>query len=364
MKKYSITQKKTDVLQTTANDCVFVGLDVHKKSIHVAIRINGALRATFVVPAFLPAVCSLLEGMRGSVKKIVYEAGPTGFSLARGLVAHGFSTEVIAPGKTPQPANQGSKSDRLDCVQLAEYAEKGMLKAVCIPTEQEEADRLVCRVRSQLIKKQRRIKQQIKSLLLYFGIVEPQGLQHWSLESIAALRKLELNEQVSYVLHSMLDELQEVKNRVSDVEKQIKAMACSDRHNERFNLLQTHPGVGIVTAMKFQSELFRPERFGNAKRVTNYIGLAPRVRQTGQKRKEGPLQKSGQGDLRALLIEASWRWRHSDPWAAALYERLVHNTGSSQKAIVAVARHLGMNLWQMSVQHQSYKQFCTGGTAA
>jgi transposase len=358
MRNYIIAQKKAKVVQATSEDHVFVGLDVHKKSIHAAVRINGALRATFVIPASFQAVCSLLEGLRAGIKKVVYEAGPTGFSLARQLFAQRFPVEVIAPGKTPQPANQGSKSDRLDCVQLAEYAEKGMLKAVCIPTEQEEADRLLCRMRDQLIKKQRRVKQQIKSLLLYFGIAEPQGLEHWSLASIAQLRKLQQNWQVDYALNSLLDELQEVKNRLADLEKQIKTIANSERHKHHFDLLLSHPGVGTITAMKFLSELFRPQRFASAKRLTNYIGLAPRVRQTGQKRKEGPLQKSGQGDLRTLLIEASWRWRRTDPWAAALYDRLVHNTGSSQKAIVGVARHLGMNLWHMVVRQQSYEQFC------
>jgi transposase len=339
-------------------------LDVHKKSIHMAVRINAALAATAVIPATLLGVIRLLEGLREGIKKIVYEAGPTGFGLARGLVAQGFPVEVIAPGKTPQPANQGSKSDRLDCVHLAEYAEKGMLKRVCVPTEQEEADRLVCRMRDQLIKKQRRIKQQIKSLLLYFGIDEPHGLEHWSLASIGTLRKLKFNQQVSYALNSLLDELEEVKDRIGGVEKQIKTIACGSRHQHCYDILQTHPGVGTITAMKFLTELFRPERFGSAKGLTNYIGLAPRVRQSGPKRKEGPLQKSGQGDLRTLLIEASWRWRHNDPWAAALYDRLVHNTGSSQKAIVGVARHLGVNLWHMVMRQQPYEQLTAGVAAA
>ena len=131
----------------------WIGVDVHKRSYHVALHRADDKTITFTTTASPDAFIKQIQRLNIPVAGVAYEAGPTGFSLARQLLAQGYPIEVIAPGKTPQPANQGSKSDRLDCVQLAEYGQKGMLKAVCIPTEQEEADRLLCRMRDQVIKK-------------------------------------------------------------------------------------------------------------------------------------------------------------------------------------------------------------------
>ena len=273
MKKHTKAKMNRKPLQATKDDHVFVGLDVHKRSIHAGIRINGTLVATFVIPPTVQAVTTLLEGVRDGIRRIVYEAGPSGFGLARGLLKQGFPVDVIAPGKTPQPANQGNKSDRLDCQHLAEYAQKDILRPIAIPTQQEELDRLICRVRDRLVKKQRRIKQQIKSLLLQFGIQEPAGLAHWSMAAVAQLRRLELSWQVAFALNTLLDELDEVKNHISAAETHFKKLAQTNRHKQGFDVLKTHPGVGYITAIKFITEIFRPDRFATANRVANTSGL-------------------------------------------------------------------------------------------
>ena len=102
-------------LVVTAKDSVYVGLDVHKKSVHAAWRLNGREMGTWVMSADVAAVVRSLSRFQPGLKQIVYEAGPTGYGLARALRKAGLPTEVNAPGKTPQPANPDSKSDRLDC---------------------------------------------------------------------------------------------------------------------------------------------------------------------------------------------------------------------------------------------------------
>jgi transposase len=125
------------------------------------------------------AITRSLLPMKPFLKKVVYEAGPTGYGLARALQKAGLPIQVLAPGKIEREPNPGSKTDRLDCRKLAEYAEeKKSLKAVAIPTEEEEADRQVWRLRDQLMTQQRRVKQQIKSLLLQNSLAEPEGLSH------------------------------------------------------------------------------------------------------------------------------------------------------------------------------------------
>ena len=118
------------------------------------------------------------------------EAGPTGFGLVRRLRGAGLKAEVIAPSKIPTMPGPEAKSDRLDCGKLAVFAQKGLLRPVRVPDEQEEADRQVMRLREQLARKLRVIQQQIKALLLQHGIAEPAGLTHWTAASVDALRQL------------------------------------------------------------------------------------------------------------------------------------------------------------------------------
>lgn len=275
MRKHTIERNIRKHLKATTDDQVFVGLDVHKRSIHVAIRINGILVATFVIPASLWAVISILEGIRDGIRRIVYEAGPTGFGLARALRKEGLPIEVVAPGKTPRPTNQGNKSDRLDCRHLAEYAEKDLLRPIVIPTEQQEADRHITRVRDQLIKKQRRTKQQIKSLLLQYGIEEPAGLSHWTQTALMTLRTLKLGTQIKMSLEILLDELEFLLRQVKQVEKYLKELSQTKRHQEAYSRLHTHPGVGDITAMKFVTGGYEPHRFSTPPQVVSYLGLAP-----------------------------------------------------------------------------------------
>ncbi len=84
-------------------------------------------------------------------------------------------------------------------------------------------------------------------------------------------------------------------------------------------------------------------------------GLAPLVRSSGETRREGPLMKTGNTRLRTILIEAAWRWIAKDPWARERFEQLVVNTGSKKKAVVAMARRLGIILWRINVPGAAYR---------
>jgi len=262
---------------------------------------------------------------------------------------------VIAPGKTPQAANADSKSDRLDCRKLAEFAEKRLLKSVAIPTEEEEADRQVLRLRDPLTSKRRRVKQQIKSLLLMYGVGEPEGLKHWSKAGIAELAELEMRPQVRLALDSLVEELQHLVGLLERAKAAMRKTARKTVYREKEARLRTHPGVGETTAMAYRAEVYQPERFHSEQALTKYVGLAPRVSRTGNTTRNGPLMKAGRGTLRALLVEASWKWISEDELAAAVFERVWHNTGKKQTAIVAMARKMAINLWYMLMRDEDYR---------
>jgi len=353
MVKYRRKIGKSKFGSVSEKDVVYIGLDVHKSSVHSAVRINSQVQTT-VMPAEIGGILATLDPLRPACRKIVYEAGPTGFGLARELERQGWPVEVIAPGKTPKPANEGSKTDRLDCRKLAEYSEKDLLRKIAIPTEQEEADRQVTRLRNQLVKKQRRTKHQIKSFLLLHGIKEPPGLKYWTQGSIQDLRELCLSRELRFTLDILLDELDHLGGLVRRVMEELDRLAKEERYARKQARLRTHPGVGSTVAMKYLTEVFQPGRFGDPDEVASFIGLAPRVSQSGERLREGPLQKAGQGDLRALLVQAAWQWVRRDRRAAAAYRRLVRNTGCAQMAIVGLARRMAVNLWCMLVRDQDY----------
>jgi transposase len=355
-KTLSKKQRFFNRINLTTDDEVYVGIDVHKKNCHIAVRLNGALALTFVAPSDNIAIAQMMGKLNPAIKKIVYEAGPTGFSLARALEKASLPIAVIAPSKTPRPSAQQAKSDRLDCKKLAEYAEKDLLFDVTIPDRQQEDDRQVVRLRNQLVAKRTRIKHQIKSFLLQHNIPEPHGLDDWTKQSIVQLRNIELCPQLRFTLDVMLDELNYLQTQIKRVQLELKNIYSKERHIKQIEILQSHPGVGPVTARQFRAEVFNPERFDKSTQLTRYLGLCPHVSQSGQKRIDGRLMKAGQINLRKNLIEAAWTWTRIDPDAKETFKRLLANTGEKNKAIVGMARRLAIHLWKMLCDEQPYRK--------
>jgi len=336
-------------------DCVYVGIDVHRRSYHVAVWIHTRIEKTLVMPANDKKIVDLLRPLGPQLRQVAYEAGPTGYGLARELQAAGIDGLVAAPSRTPRSGPGQAKSDRLDCRKLAEYAAKRLLTGVCIPTPQQEADRQLVRLRDPLANKRRRVKQQIKSFLLMHGINQPVGLAYWTQASVAALRRIALGASLRYGLGALLDELAFVEDRIRQTEQALRAVFAEERHRGAMAILTSPPGVGPVTAWHFLTEVHDPRRFKKATHLAKYVGLCPKVSQSGESRCDGPIVKTGRRALRSLLVEVAWQWKARDPRAALIYRRLVSNTGCGQKAIVGLARHLAINLWRMCGNHELYR---------
>lgn len=346
-----------------SEEMVHVGIDTHKKDyrLNVWSEMRGRSVAQWVQPAQPQLLIRRLTPCKDRIARLVYEAGPTGYQLARALRQAGFPAEVIAPSRTPKSTCREAKSDRLDSRKLAMYSAKGLLQPVYVPTEEEEGDRQVLRARETIKKKVRRVKQQIKSLLLQHGIPQPDGLKHWALRAVAALRELPLSRQLRFSLDLLLDDLTHFSAQQKKANAAVRSLSRTQRHRAKAQALQTVSGVGVLTAMTVRTELLAPERFRNGREVTAMLGLAPLVCSSGQTRREGPIMKTGNQRLRTILIEAAWRWvgaagkNGRDPWPAERFAQLVQNTGGKKKAIVGMARRLGIILWRISVTGEAYR---------
>ena len=333
----------------------WIGADVHKKSYSIALRRADDRFLTWTCSASPDLLVDLIKRLGVQIGAVAYEAGPTGFGLARALRSVGIHVIVAAPSRIPRPVTAGAKSDRLDCIKLSAYAAKGMLKSIAIPSVEEEARRALMRRRHKTVDAIRRCKQRIRSQLLLQGIEPPKALSHWSKSAVESLRKLQMEPGFRIALDSLLRELAFFQKELCQLQKDLTRTVKDRKCRADMAYLKSVPGVGPILAATYSLELFCPERFQVADQVSSYLGLAPMVRQSGQTRGSARLVPVGQRRLRSLLIEAAWCWKSKDPYAAALYNKFLSRTGIAQKAICAVARKLAIILWRLMVEQRFYK---------
>lgn len=342
------------------------GIDVHKKSYSLAIysQLRGEVIFESRVPADDLKVVELLAPLREHLRAVVYEAGPTGFSLARTLAAHDLPAQVVSAAHTPEGRGDQQKNDPFDARRLARFAALGLLRPVYIPSEQEQARRAVLRQREDVARQIRSIKAQIRSFLLFHGIAEPEKLGSWSKKALAALRGLSLSEDLRFVLDDLLHQLDYQMERRAAINKQLNRLEERPEMKAKVERLCQIPGIGQLTALHFLCELLAPERFSSCREVAQMLGLAPLVRSSGETRREMGRTEGGNKRLRSILVEAAWRWVGGDEAARARFERHKRKTGSAKKAITAMARHLGILMWKMTVSGEDYDSGRWEGAAA
>lgn len=353
MATYSLSTLRSFVA-SFPSDPYWIGVDVHKRSYHLAVLRADGKTSTLVMPALPEKFVALIDTLGINVASVAYEAGPTGFSLARALQSAQIPVVVAAPSKIPRSIRTGSKTDRLDCLKLAQYVAKGMLRPIAIPTSKEEAHRALLRRRHLLVDGIRRCKQRIKGFLLYHGFQESDAVKKWRSDFPKQMASLPLEAEGRLTIESHLRELSFLQDELSSVTMQLDQINLKPEHRAAIKSLTSVPGVGKVVATTFYTELFRPERFHRSEEVTSYLGLAPTVRHSGEKTPRGYLSPVGQTRLRSLLIEAAWLWRAKDSYARELYDKLLSKTGIPQKAITALARRLAVILWRLSIEQRAY----------
>ncbi|MBC8478797.1 IS110 family transposase [bacterium] len=349
--------KRSNEVKLLDGERVHVAIDVHTRNYHVAMwsKDREMLVAYWHQPSSPEALCRSLLKYKDHIFHVVYEASYFGYTLVRTLRDHGFSADVIAPSLILTPQTKQEKSDRIDCTTLSFMDSKGLLRMVQVPTKQEEADRQVSRLREQTMRKQRRVKQHIKSFLTYHGIPHTTGLKFWANYAIQALRELKLDDDLRFCLDSLLDELDLLRRQITRINKRLQALMETERHGSIGKLLNTIPGVGLVTISTFRTEILAIERFRNEREVSKMCGLIPLVRRSEDKSKKGKLMKVGNQRVRTALIEAAWRLVHQDKKMEERFLKLFYTTANRNKAIVGIARRLAIIMWHMSIRREPYR---------
>jgi transposase len=305
---------------------LFVGLDVHKNSIVVAVAEAGReqARAVATVPFEWKALRKVLErlGPKAAVS-CCYEAGPTGYGLARSLRATGWACDVIAPSLVPKKPGERIKTDRRDAAKLAVNHRNGDLVAVAIPDEACEAIRDLERARDDAKKAERVARQQLGKFLLRHGRNYP-GKTTWNDAHRAWVVAQKFAEPAQdHVLADGLAAVETATLRVSQLTARLRELVETWDRAPLVKALQAMRGVEFVTAVTVAAEVGDFRRFATAGDFMGYVGLIPTEQTTGDTRRRGPITKTGNAHVRRLLVESAWHYRRQPRMSKALRERSV-----------------------------------------
>lgn len=291
---------------------VHVGLDVHKDSISIGLAHPGREpgRLLSKVGHHLPKLLKQLDKLGTPAQlHVVYEAGPTGFGLARSLLAKGYSCEVIAPSKTPRRPGDRVKTDARDCIMLAEYSRSGALHAVWIPDASDEAIRDLSRAREDAVNARHQARLQLKSFLLRHD-VRYAGKTSWGPAHYRWLAEQAFGTgaaQTAFTEYCLT--VQAADQRVQRMTKALEGSAAQWRFADVVAALQALRGVAMVTAIGLVAEIGDLSRFDHPRKLMGYLGLVPCEHSSGERTSRGSITKTGNKHARRLLTEAAWQYR-------------------------------------------------------
>jgi len=322
---------------------LYIGLDVHSKSWHVTVVSESLCLKSFTAPPNAESLSHFLrDKFPGACFYSAYEAGFSGYSSHRKLNALGIHNIVVNPAVIPR-SNRDSlyKTDRSDSRMIAEALRGGFLKGIHVFDPRSEEFRGLFRSRLALAKDIRRTKGRIKGFLAYRGIELPSEF----IRNPKSPRYLQWLEGLAFQIpgarcqpDQLVHRLQFLTAQRRGLEKELRAMA-KHRDGTLYRLLQTVPGIGPITSVGIMAEIGDIHRFKHFKQFASYVGVVPRLHQSGETERVGAITYRSNNYLRPLIIEAAWQAVRADPAMLVYYQERCLK-GNAKKAIVKVARKL------------------------
>jgi transposase len=240
--------------------------------------------------------------------RVVYEAGPSGYGLARACAGAGISCVVAAPSRI-RPAADRVKTDRRDAERLARLLRLGEITPVRVPGPEEEAARDLVRAREDARGDLMRARHRLSKLLLRHGAVY--DATAWTRTHDQWLRRQRFQDgPLAIVFDECYGRMVDAKTRRDALDQAIAELAATPPYVDVVDRLVCLRGVSTLTAFALSVELgdwnrFRPESLGP------FLGLTPSEHSSGERRRQGAITKAGNSHARRLLVEAAWH--HSRP---------------------------------------------------
>lgn len=330
---------------------IYLGMDVHKESVTIALLPAGAAAPTRVdrLPNELTKLRRYLhrQADQGELRAC-YEASGAGYVLQRALTEWGVACEVIAPSLIPKRPGAQRKHDKYDAAQLARLYRAGELTVVRIPSEAEERVRDVVRCRETFQRELMKSRHYVLKFLARRGLVYRDG-KAWGPPHLEWLRRLgaatsPLAIEDRLVLGEYVALLEYKLARREELDRQIAALALTPALATAVGWLQCFRGIQLHTAMVLATEIVDWARFAEPRELMAYLGLVPRERSTGDRERKGALTKAGNAHCRHVLVQAAWSYHFRPKLSAALKAR-------QQGQPVAVVAHA----WK--AQHRLHQRY-------
>lgn len=335
--------RQNNRLSFTGQD-IYVGIDTGKRSWKVTIRTAHGEHKTFSQdprPEIL--VDYLHRHFPEGNYHCVYESGYFGFWIYESLKSQGVDCIVVHASDVPtRDKERRNRNDGVDSRKLARSLQHGELIPLYVPSRQAQEDRTLVRMRTTMVRKQTRCKNQIKSLLSFYGIQPPVELahSHWSNRFICWLESIQFHhDSGSQSFGTLVSELRQIRQSISDLTRAIRHLSRQEPYQAQVNYLRSIPGIGLTTAMVFLTEVVDINRFRNLDHLASYVGLIPGEDSSGDKEIHTGMSRRRNQNLRYLLIESSWIAVGKDPALTMCYGNLVKRM-SKNKAIIRIARKL------------------------
>ena len=285
----------------------YIGLDVHARSVWAGVldAATGEVRSC-AAPVATKKLVAWIAAQPAPVT-VAYEAGPTGFVLARSLAQAGIDCLVAAPGLIPRAPADRVKTDRRDALRLAGLLRLGELTAVRVPSEAEEAARDLVRAREDARGDLMSARHRLSKLLLRRGLLW-EGTT-WTAAHEAWLARQRFTERpLAVAYEEALAAMAAARARRDALDAAIAVEAAVEPWAGVVARLCCLRGIDTLTAFALTVEIVDWCRF-DGRSIGAYLGLVPSESSSGTLRRRGPITKAGNGHARRLLVEAAWHQR-------------------------------------------------------
>jgi transposase len=334
---------------------LYAGLDLSRKRLDFCL-LGGAGEA-LEVGAAPPDV----DGLRGLAGRMARFGEPVRAAIesmngARfvhdQLELHGWQVEIADAARVKGLAPLACKTDRIDAWVLAELSRRELVPAIWLPDPEVRGERERARFRLHLVRHRSSLKQRVHAVLLAHGVPCPVS-DLFGVSGRALLERLALPEPWAGTVQASLRLLDELEQEIAACERELRRLGAAHQY---VPLLVTVPGIAWVLAYTIAAEIGDISRFGSPTKLVGYTGLCPRVYQSGESDRRGPLAKQGPKYLRWALVEASTHaCRH--PLYRDRYQRTKTRLGRQRGPRVAqvdLARKLAEAIWQMLTRNRPF----------
>ncbi len=346
---------------------IHIGMDVHvrnsvlnAKDAEGQVLARGRCGNTMLELSTLLAPVERRAKATGEPIRVVMESTTNSRALQRLLTQYGqeagidLTADVLHARKLRIIAESVNKCDRVDTNVLTELSRSNLKLPTCyIPDDEEFALREHLRARSDLVRMRTMLKNRVHAVLHRRGILAPTGAL-FTKSGRDFLTQSDLDEAGRSILDRYLAAMDHIDRSVNESTASLKALMCRPRWAKPAALLQTMPGIGLITALTILAELGDRTRFRSRAAVANYAGLVPRQRSSDQKRWSGGITHQGPSHLRAVLIEAAWTAASRVPVYHELFERIARKK-NKLVAVTAVGRRMLEDAWTLLKKDEAFR---------